>query len=1023
DTTYTQPALFALQTALYHLTRSHGLHPDHLAGHSLGELTAAHLAGVWTLPDAARLITTRARLMGTLPPGTGMLAITADRHTLTPLLADTTAEIAAANSPTHTVIAADTTTLDALTTRCQTAGLPTRRLRVNHAFHSAHLDPILTAFHTTAAALPAQPPTLPVISGRTGQPLTPAQATSPEYWTDQLRHTVEYTAVTTHLQTTGTTVYLELGPATLTPLTAQTLTTPATTTAALHHTRPEPHTLTTALATVHTTHTPLTWPTTPTPGPHPDLPTYPFQHHPYWLTDTSTSSGAPRRRDTAEERFWEAVEQGDLNALAATLGLGDGGEATQDPQAVLSPVLPVLSSWRRQQAELSAVSDSRYHLGWTPLTEPAPGALSGQWVVVAPEPRGEQAEWADWCTAALRRAGAEVVELTVDAAVTDRLALAEAIGALPDVGTPVSGVLSLLALADGGSRTGTASVTGYVPLAATMALLQALGDAGWDAPLWSLTSGAVSTAVSAPVTCPAQAQVWGLGRVAAAEHPDRWGGLVDVAGPLDEQGGRLLAATLVGWDGEDQVAIRPGSAFACRLRAATTTRPPRRSWSPSGTVLVTGGTGALGAHVARWLADRGAGHLVLTSRRGEEAPGAAELRAELTAMGTTVTIAACDAADREALAAVLAAIPQEQPLTAVVHAAGLLDDGVVDALTPERLERVLRPKVDAALNLHELTAGLELDAFVLFSSIAGVLGGMGQANYAAANAHLDAFAEHRRAAGLPATSIAWGPWSGPGMAADEAVKRNIHDTGVRPLTPKTAIAALQEALDRNETRLIVADFDWQLAAAAAADAVRRNPLFGDIPEVRAAWQAADSAAADGALAAGALRRQIQDADSRADREQIVLELVRERTATVLGHRSADAVEADKAFRDLGLDSLGSIKLRNALNTGTGLKLSATMLYDYPTPLALARHLLDEIAEEDTVSEATVLAELGKLDDTLSVLELDDSGRRKIAGRLQVLLAKWGDGPDHTDEDRSHQDLDAVTAEELFDLISDEFGKS
>ncbi|WP_407563197.1 type I polyketide synthase [Streptomyces sp. 184] len=1016
DTTYTQPALFAYEVALYRLAESFGIRPNFLAGHSIGELTAAHLAGVWTLTDAARLVATRGRLMGGLPAGGAMLSVTAPADTLTPLVDGTDVEIAAANSPTHTVLTGTTEAIEAVASRCEDAGLRARRLRVSHAFHSAQMDPILADFRQAIADTPTQAPTLPVISNRTGQPLTPEQAASPDYWADQLRHTVEYTAVTTCLEQAGTGTYLELGPdTTLTTLTTDTLTTPATAIAAQHRNQCQVEAFTAALATVHTTHAPLTWPTTTHTV---KLPTYAFQHETYWLHDTPGRTAGPQRQDAVEEQFWRAVEQGDLDSLAATLGLG--GATGQDPEAVLSPVLPVLSSWRKRQTELSAVSTSRYQLGWAPLSEPSSVALSGRWLVVVPDALNGSAEpdgWASWCAEALRGAGAEAVTLAVDTAATDRTDLAKALGTLvDDDGGPVAGVVSLLALAaDDGP--------GHLALAASVALVQALGDVGWDAPLWSLTSGAVSATPSEPVHRPAQAQVWGMGRVVAAEHPDRWGGLVDVAGPRDARVGRMLAATLSGWGGEDQVALRPGGAFGCRLRTAATARTPERDWRPSGTVLVTGGTGALGAHVARWLADRGANRLVLTSRRGEEAPGAAELRAELAAGGTDVTVAACDAADREALAAVLAAIPPEQPLTAVVHAAGVLDDGVVDALTPERLERVLQPKVTAAVNLHELTADRDLDAFVLFSSVAGVLGGMGQANYAAANAHLDAFAEHRRAAGLPATSIAWGPWGGGGMAADEAVERNIENTGIRPLAPDTAVAALQEALDRNETHLVVAALDWPLVSASQADVIRRNPLLGEFPEVRAAWQAAESTAAEGVAAAGALRQQVQGAGSRADREQIVLDLVRERTATVLGHRAADAVEPDKAFRDLGLDSLGSVKLRNALNAGTGLKLSATLLYDYPTPLALARHLLDGIAEEDTASEASVLAELEKLDETLRTLALDDGGRRKIAGRLQVLLAKWGDGPDSGDEEQANQDLDAVTAEELFDLISDEFGKS
>ncbi|MGW5695485.1 type I polyketide synthase, partial [Streptomyces asiaticus] len=581
-------------------------------------------------------------------------------------------------------------------------------------------------------------------------------------------------------------------------------------------------------------------------------------------------------------------------------------------------------------AAAAGVDGWRYQVAWKPLSLGSAARLSGVWLVVAPAEDATADAWADGVVRTLTERGAEVRRL--DLAEEDRAGIAERLSTAADGGA-VAGVLSLLATGDADA------------LLPTAALVQAMGDAAIDAPLWCATRGAVSTGRQGEPVDPARAQVWGLGRVAALELPDRWGGLIDLPGTMTDRVLSRLAVVLAGAGDEDQIAVRGSGVFGRRLARATARQVAEsEGWSARGTVLVTGGTGALGGQVARWLIDKGAEHVVLTSRRGLDAPGAAELRDELAATGARITVAACDVADREALAGLLADLPAELPLTAVVHAAGVLDDGVLESLTPERFASVLRAKADAALALDELTRDLDLSAFVLFSSTSGTVGAAGQANYAAANAFLDALAERRRAEGLPATSIAWGPWAAGGMAADEALEQRMRRAGMPPMDADLAIDALQRALDLGDAAVTVADVDWDRFAPGFT-AGRPSPLLADLPEVRQAAAATAAATATGDAApaetASALARRLLGLPE-AERHRALLDLVRTHVAEVLGHADVSDISAERAFREIGFDSLTAVELRNGLNAATDLRLPATLIYDYPTPLALADHLFAEL---------------------------------------------------------------------------------
>jgi polyketide synthase 12 len=361
-----------------------------------------------------------------------------------------------------------------------------------------------------------------------------------------------------------------------------------------------------------------------------------------------------------------------------------------------------------------------------------------------------------------------------------------------------------------------------------------------------------------------------------------------------------------------------------------------RPLDPEGTVLITGGTGVLGTLLARHLVTRhGARNLVLISRKGRAAANAAAIESELTELGAAVRIEACDAADRDSLQELLAGIPVEHPLTAVIHAAGVLDDHVFAALTPHHLDVVLRPKIDAAWNLHELTASADLSAFVLFSSAAGVLGSAGQANYAAANAFLDGLAQHRRTQGLPGLSMAWGWWAqATGMTGhlDERDRARMGRSGYIPMSSADGLAHFDAALRQARSFVMPAQFD--LAT------IRSHSVVGGLPPmfralIRAARRTAESAAA---VEPPSDLRQRLAAMSTSQREHELLDIVRSNAAAVLGHDSGDALGADQEFKELGFDSLGAVEFRNRLKSATGLKLPTTAVFDHPTSTALARYL-------------------------------------------------------------------------------------
>jgi acyl transferase domain-containing protein len=864
-----------------------------------------------------------------------------------------------------------------------------------------------------AAGLEFASPRVPWACGLTGELVTRCE---PGYWVRQAREPVRWADAVAALAGQEISVFLEIGPdGTLSALGPAALGREdgegdgAVFIPVLRPGQPAPVAVTTALARAHVHGAPVDWTAVLGGGQRVDLPTYAFQHQRFWPQPRQVpvgGDGVTGSGTAAEARFWTAVEGGDLQALSQTL-------AVQDRQR-LGEVLPALAAWRRRERDQSATEGWRYRITWTPVTEPDRAVLSGTWLLVVSAGQAA-ADLTVGCQLVLEARGARIVVAETATDEAERPVLSALITQVLADRTDVSGVVSLLAL-DEAPAAGHPVVS--AGLAGTLALVQALGDAGVDAPLWILTCGAVAAEPDEVLTSPVQGQAWGMGRVAGAEYRDRWGGLIDLPPVLGDRAGALLCAVLAGC-GEDQVAIRTAGILARRLARAPLPRDPQ-PWVPGGTVLVTGGTGAIGAHVARWLAGQSAPRVVLASRSGPDALDAVALAAGLAAAGTQAAVIACDVAEKEQVAGLLARIAAAgPPLAAVMHTAGILDDGLLDGMDAGRLATVLAAKAAGAAHLDELTRDLDLEQFVLFSSAASTFGGAGQGNYAAANAFLDGLAQQRAGQGLAGLSVAWGPWAGGMAQASSAVRLRLRRGPLPEMDPGLAIKAMGQALAGPDSLLAVMDVDWAQFAASP------SPFVHDLPDVVQLAREAGAVAGTGPggdLGQAELTRRLAGLP-KARQIQMLADLVRTGAATVLGHASTDAIEelgSGRTFGELGFDSLTSLEMRQQLAALTGLRLPATLLFDYPTPAVLAEHLWAEAFPEES-GHLPLLAELDRLAALLSSITRNDGGRSEITARLEAITQEFRAEP--AQDAAVEHELQAATNDEMFDLVEKELRDS
>jgi acyl transferase domain-containing protein/acyl carrier protein len=905
-----QPVLFAVMVSLAGLWRACGVEPDAVVGHSQGEIAAAHVAGALSLSDAARVVAARSSALAALAGRGGMVSVLASPDEVEAMLERWAGvvSIAAINGPRSVVVSGDERALGDLLVECERRGARARRIAVDYAAHSEQVEALAEELLDACSEVRPGRGDVPFYSSVSGGRMDGSRLDG-EYWYRNLRETVHLERAVDALLDDGFGMFLEVSPA---PSLAVGIMESAELREGVPMGSAEP----------------------------------PGQDLSYTLGMDSGVRvlGSLRRDDGGPERFISSLAQ----AWVAGADISWASVLPRDAERVVLPSY----AFQRERFWLAADTGDRgaadnwcYGVHWERVGD-SWGTPSGRWLVVVPE--GLDGGWVDGVFDALAGVGVEVVRVDAeDGVLCDSDLLGERLGGVCE---GCDGVLSLLGLREAWHCELSAVPLG---LAGTLTLVQALGDVGLgEVPVWLATCAAVSVGQNDVLDNPVQGMVWGMGRVVGLEGSG-CGGLVDLPVALDERAQRRLCVVLGGVGDEDQLAVRADGLFARRLVRVDAARQAGEGWGPAGaSVLLTGGLGDLGSSVARWLAREGARQLVLVSRSGPDAEGARELSEELEELGASVSVIACDVSDPARLEGLLESLARDGPLDAVVHAAGVQGGMAIDEMDVQRLHDTLAPKALAALNLHELTRGMGLSAFVMFSSFAATVGSGGQGDYAAANALLDALAEHRRSLGLPATSLAWGAWEGAGMVSSRDAAEALARRGMLGMAPERAIGVLEQALRAGETCLAVARIDWDRYAPSFAFA-RARPLIEGVPEARAALErqrvgddvpgVADSALADSLVGL-----------PEHERGRVVLELVVAQAASVLGHADPRAVDAGRAFRDLGFDSLAAVQLRNRLATQTGVRLDATAVFDYPTPRALAKHLLDEVTGSGSGGAAVVV---------------------------------------------------------------------
>jgi amino acid adenylation domain-containing protein/thioester reductase-like protein len=898
-TEYSQPALFALEVSLYALWQSWGVQADFLLGHSVGELAVAHVAGILDLADACRLVYMRGRLMQTADQSGRMAVLATDSKNANVAIEGLgligKVHIAGYNAPSQTVISGDSGAVEVLEAHFATLGVKTKLLETSHAFHSHHMDGMLDTFRATAKTLKFSPPLIPIVSSLTGRLAVPGELEQADYWVQQVRNAVRFQDAFESVVDQGANVFIEIGPSPiLCGLGATCLTNPDQSASVL------------------------------------------------WL---------PSLKDSTDE---SQVIQESLGRLH-TRGVSIDWNAYYKPFGCKRVDLPTYAFQRTMTLPSSEISWPNGILTPSESSDATQDWRNMMFEMIWSDAKLEEGKFrlgSSW--GVLRVSEPTIWTSEAESTLSDTHIRLKTLDNIREAQTEHHD--GLLVLWDSASDVVKSA---HDLTAKALKLLQEASQCGLRTPMIWVTRHALGVRDGDHPLQIGAAPLVGLLRTARSEHPELNLHLIDI----DESSRLKDLATALVVNGPVELAIRDGKLLAPRmLRAEPKMTAARKNNQQilrrSGAVLVTGGLGDLGSRTAQRLVEtHGARDLVLLSRRGRKSPESEAIVSRLEKLGASVTIVACDVAEIGGLDALMGMFTSERPLRGIVHAAGSTDPGTLSTLTIEKCASTFTPKVDGLWNLHQASKDMDLDFFIMFSSISGVMGLPGLGNYAAANAFIDSLAYLRQAQGLPATSLAFGTWAGDGMATtlEHSTRTHLSQLGLGFLDPEVGLDLLEEAVVQGRALSIPADLDLSRMKTYFEDQ-------GGIPYFLRSILDGGVQAID-AVKPLSLREMLAQA-VLGDHGAIVLRMVQKTVAKALEHANGEALDATRPLQDFGIDSLTAVLVRNHLTTLTGLALPPNVVLLYPTLKALSTHLQhrlrEDIRENSTRGLATQVVDMSTI---------------------------------------------------------------